>query len=206
MIVIVDYQAGNLTSVQRALDHLSIPSVISPDPATVMQAERIIFPGVGHATSAMEVLNKRGLDKALRHAFENGTPILGICLGTQIILSASEETPLSCLGLIGGTCPKFSTDNKALKIPHIGWDSITMLKPHPVLSSVTQNDEFYFVHSYYPCPDDPERVVAVCDYGVSFPAVIAHASLVATQFHPEKSGEAGLRILQAFAQWDGVPC
>ncbi|MBN1575555.1 MAG: imidazole glycerol phosphate synthase subunit HisH [Chitinispirillaceae bacterium] len=206
MIVIVDYNAGNLTSVKRALDYLSIPCAISPDPHKVLNAEKIIFPGVGHAGFAMKVLRERALDAALKEAFNKGTPILGICLGTQVILSSSEETDLPCLDLIAGTCPKFALSDPALKIPHMGWNSIIMQRPHPVLCGIADGDEFYFVHSFYPQPREKTDVFALCDYGITFPAVIGRGNLVATQFHPEKSGQAGLRLLSAFASWDGASC
>lgn len=206
MILIVDYEAGNLTSVKRALDYLSIPCEISPDPEKVLAAEKVIFPGVGHATSAMQTLRRRNLDTALRETFKKGTPILGICLGTQIILSTSEETDLPCLDIIPGKTPKFKLSDPSLKIPHMGWDSITIYKNHPVLAGIVPTDEFYFVHSFYPQPSEADAIYAVCDYEITFPAVIGKGNLVATQFHPEKSGPAGLRILQQFAKWDGASC
>ena len=206
MIAIIDYDAGNLTSVKRALDYLQIDSVITDNPSRIAQAERIIFPGVGHATSAMDVMRKRGLDRTLKDAFVNKKPILGICLGTQIILSHSDEGDTSCVGLVEGTCPKFSLKNQSLKIPHMGWDSIKLLRAHPVLKDVRADDEFYFVHSYYPLPSDNSYVIATCEYEITFPVVIGKGSLVATQFHPEKSGPVGLRLLANFATWDGVSC
>jgi glutamine amidotransferase len=206
MIIIVDYEAGNLTSVKRALDYLSIPNEISPDPEKVRSAEKVIFPGVGHAGSAMQTLRKRGLDAALAGAFNKGTPVLGICLGTQIILSSSEETELPCLGIIEGNCPKFRLSDPALKIPHMGWDSIDLKKRHPVLDGIAAGDEFYFVHSFYPQPAVESDIFATCDYETVFPAVIGRNNLIATQFHPEKSGPVGLRLLRNFAKWDGAPC
>ena len=206
MIAIVDYNAGNLTSVKRALDFLSIPNIISPDPERILQAEKVIFPGVGHATSAMATLKERGLDQALREVFKRGTPLLGICLGTQIILSSSEETDKPCLGIIEGNCPKFVLTDRGLKIPHMGWDSITLRREHPVLKGTTSGDEFYFVHSFYPLPSNDADILAECDYEITFPAAIARDNLIATQFHPEKSGPAGLRILSNFAGGDGAPC
>jgi glutamine amidotransferase len=206
MIAIIDYSAGNLTSVKRALDHLGIPSVITADLKLIRAADRVIFPGVGHATAAMAVLKERGLDQALRQAFEAGTPILGICLGTQIILSRSDEGDTTCLGLIEGKVPRFSLSNPALKVPHMGWDSIVLKTSHPVLRDIKSDDEFYFVHSYYPEPVQPRTVVATCDYEIEFAAIIGERNLIGTQFHPEKSGPAGLSILMNFSTWDGVPC
>ncbi|MBN1130312.1 MAG: imidazole glycerol phosphate synthase subunit HisH [Chitinispirillaceae bacterium] len=206
MIAIIDYSAGNLTSVKRALDHLGIPAIITPDPAEVAAAQRIIFPGVGHATAAMNTLRERGLDLALKKAFDAGTPILGICLGTQIILSRSEEGDTPCLGLIEGTVPRFALVDPGLKVPHMGWDSVRLLRSHPVLRDVGASDEFYFVHSYYPAPAKNDAVIATCDYELEFAAIIGNKNLIGTQFHPEKSGPAGLSILTNFARWDGAPC
>ncbi len=206
MICIVDYNAGNLTSVKRALDHLGRPSAITPDPADVAGAERIIFPGVGRAGTAMAIIADRGLDAALREAFGKGTPILGICLGTQIILSRSAEDDADCLGLIAGECPRFAPDDPALKVPHMGWNAVRTTAAHPVLAGIADGDEFYFVHSYYPLPADEGNVLAVCEYGIEFPAAIGTANLVATQFHPEKSGRLGLELLENFCRWDGSPC
>ena len=206
MIVIVDYNAGNLTSVKRALDFLSIPNIISPDPEKIRTAEKVIFPGVGHAGSAMDTLKARGLDEALREVFSKGTPLLGICLGTQIILTSSEETEKPCLGIIEGNCPKFVLTDRSLKIPHMGWDSILLRREHPVLKGTASDDEFYFVHSFYPLPSNDADILAECEYEITFPAAIARNNLIATQFHPEKSGPAGLRILSNFAAWDGASC
>lgn len=206
MITIVDYDAGNLTSVKRALDFLGINSEITSDPAKVKNAERIIFPGVGHAASANKFLNEKGLSDALKEAFLKGTPILGICLGTQIILSHSEEGDTECLGLLKGNCPRFDLKDKHLKIPHMGWNKINILQSHPVLSGTQSDDEFYFVHSYYPRPNDNSQVIADCEYEIRFPAVIGEKNLIATQFHVEKSGPAGLRLLTNFSKWNGSRC
>jgi glutamine amidotransferase len=206
MILIIDYAAGNLPSVKRALDYLEIPSTISPDPEAVRSAERIIFPGVGHATAAMKTLKARCLDEAFKDAFAAGTPILGICLGTQIVLSHAEEGNTTCLGIIQGSVPRFTLSDPTLKVPHMGWDMIRLLRRHPVLRNVAAGDEFYFVHSYYPQPSDPAAVIAVCDYEHDFPAVIGKKNFIGTQFHPEKSGPAGLSILKNFSTWDGTPC
>jgi len=206
MIVIIDYSAGNLTSVKRALDYLKIPSAISPDPEVIVSAERIIFPGVGHAAAAMKTLRQHQLDKALTSAFAAGTPILGICLGTQIILSHAEEGDTACLGIIPGTVPRFALRDPSLKVPHMGWDAIIVKRTHPVLRDVGRSDEFYFVHSYYPRPSDSSAVIATCEYEGEFPAVIGDKNIIGTQFHPEKSGPAGLNILKNFAAWDGAPC
>ena len=203
MIAIIDYDAGNLTSVKRALDYLGIQSEITPDPDKIITSERIIFPGVGHAASAMNTIINRGLDQALTESYSNGTPILGICLGTQIILSHSTEGDTNCLGLIEGNCPKFELKNTELKIPHMGWNQIKKLSDHPILDSVDPGDEFYFVHSYYPVPSSDQHILGTSEYGLEFSSVIGHKSLIAMQFHPEKSGVPGLRILKNFCDWNG---
>lgn len=201
MITIVDYQAGNLTSVRRALHHLGLPCQITADPDLVRRAERIVFPGVGAAGAAMLTLRARGLDQALTEAFHAGTPILGICLGCQIILSHSEENDTVCLDLIPGRTLRFRPTTADLKVPHMGWNTVTVVRPHPILRHLRRGDQFYFVHSYYPQPMDEEAVHAVCEYGIVFPAAIGRANLFAVQFHAEKSGPLGLQILKNFAEW-----
>jgi glutamine amidotransferase len=189
--------------VRRALESLGVESVITPDPDAIRRAEKIIFPGVGQAASAMQALQEHGLDQALREAYARGTPILGICLGAQIALTHSEEGDTSCVNLLPGESKRFSFSDPAFKIPHIGWNRVVPVRPHPVLKSMGADEEFYFDHSYYPRPEDPQFVLAECEYGIIFPAVIGRANLVAAQFHPEKSGPAGLRILSNFDAWDG---
>ena len=203
MITIVDYKAGNLTSVKRALDQIGIPNRISSDPEIIRAAERIIFPGVGHAGTAMQVLKERGLDAALKDAYKQETPILGICIGCQIILTRSEEGNTPGLDLIPGACIRFNLKDTALKIPHMGWNAVNVTQPHPILRHLHPGDEFYFVHSYYPQPVDPAVIYATTDYGILFPSVIGAKNLFAVQFHAEKSGSIGLQLLNNFAQWQG---
>ncbi|MEJ2132400.1 MAG: imidazole glycerol phosphate synthase subunit HisH, partial [Gammaproteobacteria bacterium] len=152
MNVIVDYDAGNLRSVQRACAEVGFEACITPDGDAVARADRIIFPGVGAAGSAMRTLRARKLDEALKHAFASGTPILGICLGLQISLDHSEEDDQVTLGLIPGNVKRFRFDDPMRKIPHMGWNEVRVVKAHPVLEGVRPGDEFYFVHSYYPVP------------------------------------------------------
>jgi len=201
MITIVDYKAGNLTSVKRALDHLCIPNQVSADPDVVRQAGRVIFPGVGAAGAAMGVLKERGLDAALKESFAKGTPILGICIGCQIILTHSEEDDTPCLDLLPGACVRFRLADPALKIPHMGWNAVSVLKPHPLLGHLCPGDEFYFVHSFYPQPVDKSLVYAESEHGGPFPAAIGKDNLFAVQFHAEKSGGVGLKVLENFAKW-----
>ena len=201
MITIVDYKAGNLTSVKRALEVLGIQNQITADPEVVRNAERIIFPGVGHAGTAMQILKKRGLDSALKDAYTHGAPILGICIGCQIILTHSEEGDTPGLDLIPGTCSRFRFRDAAFKVPHMGWNTVTVTQPHPILAHLQPGDEFYFVHSYYPQPIDPAVVYATSEYGGSFPVAIGTGNLFAVQFHAEKSGPVGLQLLNNYAQW-----
>lgn len=206
MIGIIDYKAGNLTSVKRALDYLAIPNTISADPDKLLACDRIIFPGVGHAATAMSVLKEHGLDAALKAAFVKGIPILGICLGTQIILAHSEEGDTNCIGLLPGTCVKFNLADKSLKIPHMGWNELNIVKDHYLFKDIPAHSQFYFVHSYYPQPADADMVFATCEYGQVFPCAIGTNNLFATQFHPEKSGAAGLSMLKRFSTWEGSVC
>ena len=202
MIVIIDYQAGNLTSVVRSLKALGVEGTVTQDPAVVAQASRVIFPGVGAAGKAMATLRELGLDQALRRSFQRRIPILGICLGAQIILEHSEENDTPCLGLLPGRTRALSR-SEGLKIPHMGWNRVRFLRDHPVFKGLPEGAEYYFVHSYYPAPTEASMVVGVTDHGLEFPSAIGWRNLVATQFHPEKSGRFGLQILQNFLAWDG---
>lgn len=204
MITIIDYNAGNIRSVQRACAEVGVQAIVTSDPADVARAERIIFPGVGAAPSAMEYLKKKGLDTALVKAFEGGIPILGICLGAQIILDSSEEGNQKCLGLVPGKTVRFRLHDRLLKIPHMGWNEVTAVQPHPLLDGIQPVDEYYFVHSYYPQPSDKKDVYAVSSHGGDFCAALGNRNLFAMQFHPEKSGRLGLRLLERFARWDGT--
>jgi glutamine amidotransferase len=204
MITIVDYNAGNLRSVKRACDAVGIDSVFTQDPDVVRRADRIIFPGVGAAASAMATVKEHSLDGALREAKTRGVPILGICIGAQIILNASEEDDTPCLGLIEGQTVRFRPEDRAIKVPHIGWNEVHVEKPHPVLAGIEPGDEFYFVHSYFPNPKDPKRIYATADYGGPFCCALGEDNLFATQFHPEKSGPLGLALLERFSRWDGT--
>jgi len=203
MITIIDYNAGNIRSVQRACAEVGAKAVISSDPVAVAGAEKLVFPGVGAAPSAMAFLKKTGLDKALAGAFRAGIPVLGVCLGTQIVLESSEEGGQPCLGLVPGRTVRFRLKDKALKIPHMGWNEVRAVKPHPLLDGIRAGDEFYFVHSYYPQPADNNDVYAVTDYGGDFCCALGYKNLFAVQFHPEKSGRLGLEMLERFVKWEG---
>jgi imidazole glycerol-phosphate synthase subunit HisH len=205
MIAIVDYDGGNLRSVKRACDAVGLESVFTRDPDSVARADKVIFPGVGHARSAMDTLERTGLRAAILEAFARGTPILGICVGAQLVLDGSEEGPTEGLHLIPGMTRRFAFGDPALKIPHIGWNEVRVVAPHFLLEGLAPGDELYFVHSYYFEPE-PSAVYAVCDYGGEFACAMGRDNLFATQFHPEKSGRFGLRLLERFAAWDGGSC
>lgn len=202
MIAIVDYRAGNLTSVKRALDHLDIPSVITDEPRILESSTGVIFPGVGAAGSAMRNLRDQGLDKAVKSLIQTGKPLLGICLGCQIILDKSMENNADTLGVIPGKCEKFSPDlsdeqGRPINIPHMGWNRVRLVRECSLFQGTSPDSEFYFVHSYYPVPD-PEQVIGKTGYGLEFCSVFGRPGLWAMQFHPEKSGKPGLKILANF--------
>ena len=203
MLVIIDYDAGNLMSVKRACAEVGIGAEISNDPQRIRSAERVIFPGVGAAGSAMRSLAKAGTGQALLDAYRAGRPILGICLGLQISLDHSEENDTKTLGMVPGNVRRFRLDDPALKVPHMGWNAVRVIRPHPVLDGIAEGDEFYFVHAYRPVPTNPRHVLAEATYEGPFCAVLGRDNYVATQFHPEKSGRVGLRLLERFAHWDG---
>ena len=204
MIAIVDYKAGNLTSVARALDHLGHRCEITDRPEKVRAADRVILPGVGAAGATMENLRALGLDECLRNdVAKAGTPFLGICIGIQVLLDRSDEDDgVKCLGIIPGRVIKFpnSIDGRSLKVPQIGWNRVHQERPHPMFEGVPDNTHFYFVNSYYPVVDDKSVVIGTSDYGVAFTAAIARDNVIATQFHLEKSGAAGLRMLDNFCR------
>ena len=206
MIAIVDYRAGNLTSVQLALSYLGVPSVITRDPEVVARADRVIFPGVGAAGAAMRHLAELRLAEPLRQAVVDRKPFLGICLGTQVILAHSaEDGGVDCLGILPGDVRRFQSADPLCKIPEMGWNTVEIRRRHPLLEGIEDATEFYFVHSYYPAPADDALIIGTTGYaGVQFASVVRRDNLVAVQFHPERSGRYGLQLLQNFAEWEGV--
>ncbi len=203
IITIVDYKAGNLTSVARALEHLGQRWEITDQPERVARAERVILPGVGAAGATMENLNRLGLADVLRNdVAAAGKPFLGICIGIQVLLDYSDEDSARGLGIVPGRVVRYpsSLDGRPLKVPQIGWNRVRQVRQHPLFAGVPDDTHFYFVNSYYPVPDDPAVTIGTCDYGVSFTAVLARGNIVATQFHLEKSGAAGLRLLDNFCK------
>jgi len=202
VIAIIDYRAGNLASVLRAVEHLGFEARITDDPAAVRAADRVIFPGVGAAGETMRQLRELGLDRVLRDdVFAARKPLLGICIGIQIAFEESEEDGATCLGLVPGRVARFP-DRPGLKVPQIGWNAVRFARPHPVFSGVPDGAPFYFVNSYHPVPRDDDLILATTEYGIVFPSVIGRRNLVATQFHIEKSGRFGLRMLENFCRWD----
>ena len=207
MIAIIDYKAGNITSVARALQNIGKDYLITDKCEELSAASHVIFPGVGAAGEAMSYLSQKKLDTWMREWIKEGNPLMGICLGTQIIFDYSEENDTKCIGLVKGSTKRFP-DNMTnaggtLKIPHMGWNSIDFRRGHPVFINLPKEAEFYFVHSYYPAPADDTAILGVTDYGITFCSVLAVNNLVAMQFHPEKSGRPGLQILQNFCNWRG---
>ena len=200
MIGIVDYEAGNLKSVETAMKHLGADFFISQDPEKLLRADRMIFPGVGEAKSSMAVLKRTGLDKAVIEFAASGRPLFGICLGCQIFFDYSEERDTACLGIIPGAVKEFSS-GMGLKVPHMGWNQVEHGNRHPVFEGVDENSSFYFVHSFYPAPADERFEIGSTDYGIRFSSAAARDNIVATQFHPEKSGEIGLKLLNNFINW-----
>ncbi len=203
MIAIVDYKAGNLTSVARALEYLGHPCEITDRPEKVRAAERVILPGVGAAGATMDNLRALGLERCLiDDVARAGKPFLGICIGIQVLFDASEENDARCLGLVAGRVVRFpnSIDGRPLKVPQIGWNRVRQVKAHPLFDGVPDDTHFYFVNSYYPVPADSSVVIGTSDYGVRFTAAIAKDNVLATQFHLEKSGAAGLKMLDNFCR------
>ena len=207
MIAIINYNAGNITSVARALQNIGQDFVITDDTKKLEAASHVIFPGVGAAGEAMAYLREKNLDVWLKNYIKTGKPLLGICLGTQIILDYSEENETDCIGLVTGSTKRFpdklTSGSQALKIPHMGWNSVKFHRSHPVFQDISPDAEFYFVHSYYPAPSDDSAILGITDYGMKFCSVLAKENLVAMQFHPEKSGRPGLQILRNFCAWRG---
>jgi len=209
-IAIIDYGAGNLTSVRLALEALGIAGEITSEPERVRCAERVIFPGVGAAGAAMRRLRDSGLAEAIRDVVRRGTPFLGICLGTQILFDCSEEDGGTvCLGLAPGRVRRFRPRNRTDKVPQMGWNSVRQARRHVLFDGIEDGSEFYFVHSYYPEPADAAWIIGETEYaGVEFAAAIGRGHVAATQFHPEKSGRVGLRLLENFCRWQpaGATC
>ncbi len=193
MITIIDYKAGNIASVQNALNKLGYESELTDDPAKIQRAEKIILPGVGRAGACMKELDKLGLVEVIRNI---KVPFLGICLGMQLLSEYSEEDETQCVGVLSGTVKKFPD---SVKVPQIGWNKVEMIEDSPLLSGIETNSYFYFVNSYS-LPVSEKYTLAESLYGSYFSAIVNYKNFYGTQFHPEKSGEVGFKLLSNFCE------
>lgn len=199
MIALIDYDAGNMKSVEKALQLLGQETVVTRDPDEIYRADGVILPGVGSFGDAMENLRRFGLVEVIRRVTEQGTPFLGICLGLQLLFESSEESPgVEGLGLLPGKILRIPA-GEGLKIPHMGWNDITFPHPGRLFAGVEEHSYVYFVHSYYLKAEDPSIVTAVTRYGTGIHASVEKGNVFACQFHPEKSSDVGLQILKNFA-------
>ena len=221
VLAILDYDAGNIESVRLALEHVGGRPEFVRDAASAERAGRIVFPGVGSAAQCMRNLRTRGFDRVLKTALERGTPVLAICIGMQLLFDSSEEDGgIEALGILPGRVRLFRPADPAMKVPHMGWNHVEMLERHPLLPDALPGGDYYFVHSYYVEPAWSDARVANGGrdggvgtvygrsgyVGMDFAVMAGKGSLFAAQFHPEKSGDAGLDILRRFLDWDGRPC
>jgi imidazole glycerol-phosphate synthase subunit HisH len=200
-VAIVDYEAGNTLSVTRALEKVGAKVDLTSDPERVGAADAVVLPGVGAFGDCMRKLRERGMEEACGEAFLSGKPFLGVCVALQAIFEGSEESPgVEGLGILEGEVVRFGGDG--LKVPHIGWNELSLVREHPVLSGL-DGEAFYFVHSYYPVPEDTGDLIGETDYGTRFCSAAGRENLVAVQFHPEKSSRAGLKLYDNFLAWAG---
>ena len=205
-LVVVDYESGNLRSVSRALESCGVTPLVSGNPREFGNADAVVLPGVGSGPAAMTALRQRGLVEPLREYADSGRPFLGICLGLQLLLDwTDEEGGAPCLGIVPGKVKRLpeSGGGPGLKIPHMGWNSVAISDSHPSLCGIDSGSYFYFVHSFYADPSDSGGIVGKTEYGLPFCSVYAKDNVVATQFHPEKSGPTGLRIYRNFVAMAG---
>ncbi|SHF09326.1 imidazole glycerol phosphate synthase subunit HisH [Desulforamulus putei] len=199
MIAIIDYGMGNLRSVQKAFQRVGCQAEIVRDPAAVDAAPAVVLPGVGAFGDAMENLQRTGMIEAIYRAVDAGKPFLGICLGQQLLFESSEEFGITRgLGIFPGAVKRFPEGE--LKVPHMGWNQVAIARPSPLLEGVPDGSAFYFVHSYYVEPADPELVITHTEYGLPFASVVGRRNVFGIQFHPEKSSTLGLRILENFGK------
>ncbi len=198
-LLVIDYDSGNLRSVSRALESQGVTPLVTGDAAEFDDADAVVFPGVGSGPAAMDALNQRNLVGPIRDYIASGRPFLGVCLGLQLLMDRTEEGDKPCLGVVPGNAKLLPP---GLKVPHMGWNSVRFngqdSDHHPVLASIPQDSYFYFVHSYYAAPEDPAGVSGTTEYGIPFCSVYTKDNLIATQFHPEKSGPAGLQLYKNF--------
>lgn len=209
MLAIIDYGAGNLTSVKLAFERIGASVLVTSDPAKISAADRVVFPGVGSAGSGMNEFSKRGFKEVFRDAVAQGKPVLAICLGMQMLFERSaEDGGVAGLGILPGTVEAFNfSAEPRIKIPHMGWNSVHFNQQHPMMKGIRQDDAFYFVHSYFVAAGTPAVTIGLTEYGgFKFTSVSGQRNLFATQFHPERSGAVGLQLLENFLSWDGQVC
>ncbi len=200
MIAIIDYQMGNLRSVQKAFESLGTEAVITSDATVLQQADKVVLPGVGAFEDAIKELRNRDLVSPIHDLVASGKPFLGICIGLQLLFDVSYEGgEYEGLGIIAGEVQRFEIAPE-FKVPHMGWNQVNIEQASPILQGIDNNTYFYFVHSYYVVPSDPSVISLTSDYDGTFCAGICRGNLFATQFHPEKSQRAGLKLLQNFAE------
>ncbi len=194
-VVVIDYGAGNVRSVAKALEAVGAAPRITGDPGEVARAEALVLPGQGACDAAMRSLEARGLTQTVRDAIAGGRPFFGVCLGLQLLFESTEEGDAECLGVVMGKVQRLPV---GLKVPHMGWNTVEFKAEHPVFDGVPSGSYFYFVHSYYPNPSLQGDVAATTSYGIDFCCAVARGNMVATQFHPEKSGALGLKLYSNF--------
>jgi glutamine amidotransferase len=200
-LIVVDYGAGNLRSVTIALARLGFDPLVTSEPEAVESADVVILPGVGAAADTMSNLVQRRLVEPIREYIAGGRPFLGVCMGLQVLFSVSEEGGEHlCLDILPGRVRRLPA---GLKVPHMGWNGVQQRSPHPIFDGIPDGAFFYFVHSYYAQPEDASVVIGETEYGATFPAVVAKGNIVATQFHPEKSADWGLRLYENFLRMAG---
>ena len=200
MIAIIDYGAGNIQSVYKALKYVGCDCIVTNDKDEIMKADGAILPGVGSFGNSMDNMNKNGITETVREFIKTKKPFLGICLGLQLLFPESEESPgVKGIDIFKGTVTKIP-DGEGLKIPHMGWNSIKLLKKDGIFKGIKDNSYVYFVHSYYLNAENKGIVAAQTEYGVTIDAAVSYENVTATQFHPEKSGEVGLQMLRNFAE------
>lgn len=198
-VAVIDYDAGNILSVTKALQKVGAHVDLTHDPDRVSSADAVVLPGVGAFGDCMKKLRERGMDEAAWDVFRSGKPFLGVCVGLQVLFEGSGESPgVEGLGILPGQVVRFKTNG--LKVPHMGWNQLEVVREHPVLAGLDA-ESFYFVHSYHPEPDEPGDLLGVSGYGERFCAAAGRENLVAVQFHPEKSSQAGLRLYENFLRW-----
>ena len=206
MIAVIDYGMGNLRSVAKAFEAVGAPVIVTGEPAEILKADSVVLPGVGAFRDCMKNLQEKGLDRVVHETIECGKPFLGICLGLQVLFEESVE--FGCvrgLGIIPGKVVRFKPPGQQsgdgrLKVPHMGWNTVSIKKRDPLFASVPEDAWFYFVHSYHVVPDDPDVIATTTNYGIEFVSGIQQKNIYAFQFHPEKSQTMGLAMLEKFAQ------